>query len=176
MESITTMEQRINQKIKTFAREFKDGIWERVSQSIEDPDKKREILEFIYEYPLLCLDTNDFVKRRRIKNTIPITNRCNAKRSNGEQCTRRRKEDCEFCGTHFKSTPYGLINSGDNTSQILHKHEVFAEEIKGIVYYIDRNNNVYKTEDILQEKENPKIIAKYILTGNVYTIPEFGLV
>jgi hypothetical protein len=171
------MEQRINQKIKTYITEFKDKICGKISESTAaDPNQKRELLEFIYEYPRLQLDANDFVKRRRIKNTIPITNRCNAKRSNGEQCTRRRKENCEFCGTHSKSTPYGLINSNSINEVVYHKHDVFAEEIKGIVYYIDHNNNVYKTEDILQECENPQIIAKYVRIGNTYTIPQFGLV
>jgi hypothetical protein len=54
--------------------------------------------------------------------------------------------------------------------------EVFAEEIKGIVYYIDHFNNVYKTEDIMEAKENPKIVAKYVKTETGYSIPEFGLV
>jgi hypothetical protein len=39
--------------------------------------------------------------------------------------------------------------------------EVIAKEIDGIVYYVDEFKNVYKTEDILNEKENPQIIAKY---------------
>jgi predicted nucleic acid-binding Zn-ribbon protein len=42
-----------------------------------------------------------------------------------------------------------------------HKMEVFAEEIGGIVYYVDHHKNVYKTEDIVQSNENPRIIAKY---------------
>lgn len=170
------MEQRINHKIKGYVTELKDRICERINESVDDASKKRELLEFIYEYPRLCLETNDFVKRRRIKNTIPITNRCNAKRSNGEQCTRRRKEDCEFCGTHSKSTPYGLIHADQSNEPVYHRHEVFAEEIKGIVYYIDRHHNVYRTEDILGECENPRVIAKYVRVGNTYTIPEFGLV
>jgi endonuclease III len=38
--------------------------------------------------------------------------------------------------------------------------EVVAEDIFGIVYYIDKYNNVYKTEDILKGVENPQVIAK----------------
>jgi GH25 family lysozyme M1 (1,4-beta-N-acetylmuramidase) len=53
--------------------------------------------------------------------------------------------------------------------------EVCVEEIGGIVYYIDKYKNVYRTEDILQGKDNPKIIAKYERTGEKYTIPELGL-
>jgi hypothetical protein len=60
-----------------------------------------------------------------------------------------------------------------NTTQ---KLEVIAEEIKGIVYYIDKYNNVYKTEDILAQRENPQIIAKCVKTSRGYTIPYLGLV
>ena len=55
------------------------------------------------------------------------------------------------------------------------KIEVFVEEIRGIVYYIDKYNNVYKTEDILEGVENPKIIAKCVKDNGVCTIPELGL-
>ena len=119
------------------------------------------------------------MKRRRVKNTVPIENRCNAKRANGEQCTRKRREDCEFCGTHYKGTPHGVATpngagneDGENEAVSL---DVFAEEICGIVYYIDKFKNVYKTEDVLQSKLNPTIIAKWEKMGDKYTIPEFGL-
>jgi len=46
----------------------------------------------------------------------------------------------------------------------------------GIVYYLDKTNNVYKTEDILEGKQNPRIVAKYTKEGTKYKIPEFGLV
>jgi hypothetical protein len=46
----------------------------------------------------------------------------------------------------------------------------------GIVYYIDHVKNVYDTEDIMNEVENPKIIANYEKQGDVITIPTLGLV
>jgi len=42
--------------------------------------------------------------------------------------------------------------------------EVVATDIQGIVYYVDEYKNVYKTEDILNAVENPRIIAKYSVT------------
>ena len=54
--------------------------------------------------------------------------------------------------------------------------DVVAKEIKGIVYYIDNFNNVYNSEDIMQSKENPQIIARYEkIDDNTYTIPSLGL-
>jgi len=42
------------------------------------------------------------------------------------------------------------------------KVEVNAVDIKGIVYYLDNDGNVYDTEDIVSNNKNPRIIAKYV--------------
>jgi hypothetical protein len=133
-------------------------------------------MEFMYDYNRVILQKEDFTKRKRIKNSIPDLNRCVAKLANGEQCTRRRKSECEFCGTHTKGTPHGLVRESNTFANVLQKVEVSAVEIKGIVYYVDSFTNVYKTEDVLDGKDNPEIIARYVKNGDVYTIPEFGLI
>ena len=43
---------------------------------------------------------------------------------------------------------------------------MWVQDINGIVYYIDNNNNIYKTEDILSNITNPAIIAKYKIDEN----------
>jgi hypothetical protein len=171
------MEKRINNKIEQYIVEFKNKIHDKVS-SMNSVDKSvaNDLIEFVYDYPRLILTKDDLNKRKRIKNSIPSSNRCNACRASGEQCTRRRKEDSEFCGTHSKGTPNGLIDDSISGASEVKKIEVFVEEIFGIVYYIDNVNNVYKTEDVLQGKINPAIIAKYVKENGRYTIPELGLV
>jgi len=42
--------------------------------------------------------------------------------------------------------------------------EIWTEEIDGIVYYKDKYNNLYKPEDVLDEKRNPSIIGKAVPT------------
>jgi len=176
--NIVTMEKRLNQRIEKYITDFKDEIKSKIIElEFNNNSKVNELLEFVYDYERLVLAKDDFIKRKRIKNSIPVLNRCNAKRANGEQCTRRRKKDCEFCGTHSKGTPHGLmLGENEENTNAREKIEVFAQDIKGIVYYIDKYQNVYKTEDILLGKENPHIIAKCIKQGDNYTIPEFGLV
>jgi hypothetical protein len=170
------MERRLNKVIENYVTTFKDNIKTKLTElKFDDNEKSAELLEFVFDYDRLCLSQEDFVKRKRIKNSIPSINRCNAKRSNGEQCTRRRKDELEFCGTHSKGTPHGLALLDNNAENTMQKIEVFAENIQGIVYYIDKNNNVYKTEDILSEKTNPQIIAKAQKRGSVYSISEFDL-
>jgi hypothetical protein len=171
------MEKRLNTKLEEYITKFKDEIRVKTLElAFDDKRKIAELMEFVYDYDRLTLEKDDFIKRKRVKNSIPGLNRCSAKRANGEQCTRRRKEDCEFCGTHSKGTPHGLMQNGETQQNAMQKMEVFAEEVKGIVYYMDKFNNVYKTEDILDGKENPAIIAKSVKVGDYYTIPEFGLV
>ena len=174
---IITMEKRINTKLEDYIKGFKDSIRDKaLSLEFNDHVKLAELMEYIYDFDRPTLEKDDFIKRKRVKNSIPELNRCVAKRANGEQCTRRRKDECEFCGTHYKGTPHGLVQTIENENAATHKMEVFAEEINGIVYYLDKYKNVYKTEDILVGKENPAIIAQWVKRDTTYTIPELGLV
>lgn len=173
------MEKRINKKIETYVTTFKNDIRTKItSLEFDDSEKSKvnELLEYVFDYERLAMLKDDLIKRKRIKNSIPSLNRCNAKRANGEQCTRRRKDKCEFCGTHVKGTPHGLIQTTETNENIIQKIDVVAEEICGIVYYIDKFNNVYKTEDILGGKQNPAIIAKAEKRNGLYSIPELGLI
>jgi hypothetical protein len=57
----------------------------------------------------------------------------------------------------------------------MQKIELWAQEIMGIVYYLDKFGNVYQAEDIVNNKVNPKVISKYTKTKmengeDVYTI------
>ena len=95
----------------------------------------------------------------------------------GDQCTRRKKEDNALCGTHVKGLPHGVVSpDSEATTKAITKIEIWHQEIKGIIYYIDMNNNVYKPEDIISNKPSPAIIAKWALTEQgVYTIPAFSI-
>jgi len=171
------MEKRLNKKIETYITTFKDSVRNKVNElSFEQKPLVNELLEFIYDYERLSLIKDDLIKRKRIKNSIPVNNRCNAKRANGEQCTRRRKNKCEYCGTHMKGTPHGFFQTDENNDNSIQKMEVIAEDVCGIIYYIDKFNNVYKTEDILEGIQNPRVIAKCIKNNGTTTIPELGLV
>ena len=170
------MDTRINRIIASYFSDMKDQLKKQILDlNFSDKEKINELLETIVEYPRLTLTKDDFVKRKRVKNSIPVVNRWVALRANGEQCTRRRKDDTtDFCGTHLKGTPHGVCDQEEETKPLGHKIEVWAQDIQGIVYYIDKTGNVYQMEDIMQSKVNPKIIAKYVKVGETYIIPEFN--
>lgn len=166
------MDKRLNKKVEQYVTKFKDDLRDKITSTCrENTAIAAELVEYVYGYERLLLAKDDFSKRKRVKNSIPFTNRCNAKRANGEQCTRRRKEGCEFCGTHFKGAPHGLIGTVVDSDSVKHTLEVNAEDINGIIYYIDKFNNVYKTEDILKGAENPAIIGTYKKPGIVNYLP-----
>ena len=170
------MERRINKKIENYLSEFKENVRTKALELDYNEPSLHQLVQYIYDYDRLNLGKEDFMKRKRVKNFVHLADRCCAKRANGEQCTRRRKDDTtEFCGTHLKGTPHGVCDLEDNTKPQRVKIEVWAQDIKGIIYYIDKASNVYQLEDIIQGKDNPKIIAKYIKVGETYIIPEFNI-
>jgi hypothetical protein len=158
------MDKKINTQLETYIVGFKDSIKTKmVELNFEEKRKVNELLEHIYDYERLTFSKDDFSKRRRIQNTIPVENRCNAMKSTNERCTRRRKDGSEYCGTHTKNTPHGNFCTSSDVSKQM---EVVATDINGIIYYVDEYKNVYRTEDILNAKENPQIIAKYEIEPN----------
>lgn len=170
------MEKRLNTKAEKYITTFKDGIREKACQmGMQKNEETNQLLQFIYDYDRLSFAKEDFQKRKRVKNFVPIFDRCCAKRASNEQCTRRRKDESEYCGTHMKGTPHGIVDSQAETKVTTQKVEVWVQDIQGIVYYIDKNNNVYQAEDIICNKINPKIIAKYTKNGEQYSIPEFNV-
>ena len=152
------MEKRLNKIIEEYFSEFKKLVCQNITSN-DEPSKMKDIIEFVYEYPRLTLTKEHFEKRKRVKNQICDDIRCCAKRANNERCTRRKKDGSDFCGTHSKGTPSGTINEVDNKETVV-QLDAEAHNIDGIIYYIDKNDNVYKTEDILMEKQDPQLIGK----------------
>jgi hypothetical protein len=170
------MEKAINKKIETYISQFKESIKSKITElGFEETTKANELLEYVYEHPRLVIERDDFVKRKRVKNSIPGSNRCDACRANGEQCTRRRKTGHNFCGTHYKGLPNGTITNDESKpiENQLKPVELFTEDINGIVYYLDHFKNVYNISDVMQKKENPRIIALYEKGESGYKISKF---
>jgi hypothetical protein len=169
------MERRIGTKIESYIIEFKDAISSKIRElgtgSTDSTNPANAALEnvckqltsFVYEYEKLKLVKEDFMKRKRVKNMVPIQQRCLAKRANGEQCTRKKKEGCDYCGTHTKGAPCSIMDQdqSDTPKPNQESINIWVQNIKGIEYFIDGSHNVYKHEDVINNSTNPRIIAKY---------------
>ena len=180
------MERRIGTKIDSYTIVFKDEVASKLRDlnaavatvsntkhnAADNKDKNqqvdglfKQIISFVYDYEKLKLTKEDFMKRKRVKNIVPAQHRCHAKRANGEQCTRKKKMGCDYCGTHTKGVPSSIMDDAENGSSTAIKVSqqnvnVWVQNIKGIEYFIDSKNNVYKHEDVIDNTANPQIIAK----------------
>ena len=164
------MESKINTKANTYFTTYKNHLVELIKKTIMDDNDKNEIIKQIYEYKRFEITKEDTQKRKRVKNSIPLHERCNALRANKEQCTRRKKEEHKFCGTHTKGTPHGVIDVS-KVQENFTKVKVWQQDINGILYFLDKNFNVYDPQDVQQNNMNPKIIAKYtILPGDKFVL------
>ena len=167
------MEKKVKSKIEEYLTSFKDGVDKKIEELGISENNKKELLDYISSYYKLDIDNSVFLKRKRTHATFPVSLRCISKRSDGEQCSRRKREGCDYCGTHSKGSPYGTFNQ-ENVLSVT-KTEVWAQEIGGIYYYLDSANNVYNTEDIINNKLNPRIIARYEKNDDIYSIPAFHI-
>jgi hypothetical protein len=163
------MEKRIETKIESHITCFKKAIqiwFEENNADISGSHTKNDFLQFVFDYDGLKLSKEDFQRRKRSKNIVPQQDRCIAKRANGDQCTRRKLSE-NFCGTHSKGTPHGIMQESEVVKEpVVEKIEIWMQDIKGICYYIDKNHNIYSPEDIVEAKKNPKIIGKWIEQEN----------
>lgn len=175
------MEKRINKRIEQHQIDFKNAIKSYVDKNkcivqCDSEDITSDFMRFVFDFENMTVTKEDFKKRKRVKNQVPQYERCTARRANGEQCTRRRKEDGScFCGTHIKGTPHGVVDSEGETKTVK-KIEVWVQDIKGINYYIDNSNNVYLPEDILQNSTTPRKIGMWSLNeSGEYEILALGV-
>lgn len=139
----------------------------------------RDIIQYICDYNRLILTSEDFAKRKRIKNVVPQLERCCAKRASGSQCTRRKQPSIEYCGTHSKGSPHGTMSSADDQStngngSAEDTIEVWLQSIKGIMSYIDKKGNVYKAEDVVSNKKCAAVIGRYEIKNGEYAIVSYG--
>ena len=167
------MEKRLTQKIDVFHRTFKQNIKLKMEElDILNSPNGQELLQFIFDHDSLILTKEDLKKRKRVKNSISLSDRCYALRTNHEQCTRRKKKNEKFCGTHIKGTPHGKIDKESQVQDNSIKVEVWTQDIKGIIYFIDNAGNVYDPQDIHENLKNPRIVTKYTVNEEgEYVIP-----
>ena len=163
------IELRINKKISKEFTGIKEDIGNELDNILNDLKlgSKSELLKERFEKiknvlgktEITKITQEDLLKRKRVKNFVPYFDRCIGKKSNGEQCTRKRREGSNLCGTHEKGTPHGRIS---DINKCVLKVGVCAHEVNGIVYYVDEKGNVYDTCDVHSNVKNPRIIARSI--------------
>ena len=162
------MERNIRVKVNHYLDDFRENIqqWMSTNQAamtLDGQNKNLEFLQYINDFPYIEFSKEDFQKRKRVKNNVPDYNRCIALKCNGERCSRKQKDSStNFCGTHMKGSPYGTIEE-QSIAPKQQKVQLWLEDINGISRYIDKEHNIYSSEDIIRSSSNPRIIATYTI-------------
>ena len=157
--------------------ELKRSILDIINREQYDDDLNIVSLRHIvsmYE-PKEQTQDNSSLKTGRPRVPVLPSEQCGAKKSSGLQCTRRRKNAEKYCGTHMKGCPHGDISNNVNeTAKTRYTVNVWMQVIDEIPFYIDDDRNVYQADDIISNKVNPRVIAKYeIDKQGEYVIPSF---
>ena len=141
--------------------------------------KANELYQFINDLEKPVLLPGEFAPSKKPIPIVKEEERCVAIIMNGKQCQRKKTKNSCYCGTHGKQLSTTTTSSlqvklgegasnDETTSQTvcMDKVEVEIREIRGIPYYVDKKNNVYKHEEIHQP--NPVIIGKLqVETGEI---------
>lgn len=89
-------------------------------------------------------------KRKRVKTVLKKNELCNALCSNGKQCTRRKKINENYCGTHMKGCLNGTITDVMKEQDGPHNGLVIKPiEERGIVKLVGSDNELYDPEKII---------------------------
>jgi len=160
----STMESKIQTIADNFYDNYKTAIFQKIDNivSVATAD---ELKTFINSLNNLTFKKEDFYVKKETP-VVEMKDRCIAKRSDNTQCTRRKKKGCDLCGTHVKHSPNGII---EISTVNMKRKDVWVQEVMGIQYYIDSEDNVYNTEDVLEEKINPRIVGKINSDKNFIT-------
>jgi hypothetical protein len=143
-----------------------------------------EYNELSEKYKLFSIEKNSKIvpKIKRKRNTIPDEIRCLGRKQCGNRCTRKKKKEIGFCGSHQKGLPYGRIDDGvdykpkvkgkrgrkkkNPSLEDLSSNNDFIATWKdpqlGDQYLIDNDNIVYTNNP-----ENPRIVGRKNSKGKI---------
>ena len=163
------MERRINIVIADYIKKMKSDTLKYAQQlNITGNNGVQDVLQFVSDYERLELKEEHFAKRQRIKHVVSPEKRCNGRRGEGTQCTRRKQDGKEYCGTHMKTSALCELVSSDASAStssmetsLTKTLEVWSEEIKGIMYYVDAKGTIYDAEDVVCNKSSPRVLGTY---------------
>jgi hypothetical protein len=107
----------INDQLVDFIKEYtKQKVADILTEISSDEQLPRDkLMLYIRKLNFDDLATISNVKKPR--KSICTKDRCHAKTSKGERCTRKRKDELPYCGSHESSRPYGEVDEDSQQDQ-----------------------------------------------------------
>jgi hypothetical protein len=112
-------------------------------------------------------------KKKKTKKKDEEVAICLARKADGGQCTRHRKDSSEYCGKHSISLKFGRIddvsnNDNDDDNMPIDKDKfimTWKETIDNIEYLVDSNSIVYGVDHSIIGKKNNE--GKLVLLADI---------
>lgn len=178
--SNSTIENNVNTYYNKQFSEFKQHIITLLkNHPLHEP--LTPIIQHISDTKNMPSDSNLFAPKKRQTSKIDSGSQCCALTDKGTQCSRKRKGDNIYCGTHdpterAKKIKHILQPSNQTTNTKTTRIAIHEQIINGIHYYIDNIGNVYCHGDIILDKNNPSIIANWTSNTDEYGNTTYSIV
>ena len=141
-----------NDKVKQMLKDLS------LNYSIKNGSTAVSLDELYNKYCISDLEFDDssIVKKKKRKKNKQLAKDelCMAKKADGCQCTRRRKDGNEYCGKHMGNLKFGRIDDEEKYQNSDQYIKTMHEKINGNDYLVDENNIVYSFD-----KQNPTVIG-----------------
>ena len=149
--------QVLTKEISKRVQEHLSKVFKDISESYDEIDYDTLMKKYSVN---IILDTNK--KKTNPKKENKKCNICMAKKADGFQCTRRKKNGLDYCGKHIKKLKFGRIDDELRYSDKEKYIKTKKINIEGEYYLIDEYDLVYscsKTHPLLLGKKvNDKLV------------------
>ena len=161
------------------------NILEKISH-LKMLEKDELIEKCLPDIKLFNEKANNIIQKKKKKSNrriLPIHEQCLGRKMNFTQCTRKRKDGTEFCGSHIKNLPNGKIGDDGscfmkikgkrgrkrkNIMDNIGKNDILTtkEYIDGELYLVDRMKVVYNFD------QNYPVIVGLLKDGKIVDFEE----
>ena len=133
---------------------FEDEVTNIIDNISEQYNISKEELKNKFMPNILNISIKMGVKKRN-KRVLPSEVRCMGRKIDGEQCTRSRRNGCDYCLSHSKRLPHGRIDDDNFVKKVKGKRgrkkksldsEYIATKVQNICgtdYLVDEYDNVF---------------------------------
>jgi hypothetical protein len=152
---------------------------------IDDKDLMNDFLPQTIYFNEIINDLFIKKKKKTTKKCLPCNERCNGRKMDFSQCTRKRKDGTKFCGSHIKNRPNGEIDDDGscfnrrkgkrgrkrkNINDNVGKDVILTTKkyINGELYLLDQNQVVYNYS------QNMPIILGVLKDEQIVSFDEIG--
>lgn len=145
--------------LHTISAQLANIIHSEVSNKIKEIAEHENLdVEYIMKKYMSSINISPYKEVKKRTRTLPPKDmQCQGRKNDFTQCTRKKKDDTDFCQSHLKNLKFGRVDD-ENDEYI----PMWQEDINGKVYLVDNENMVYTNDT-----KSPVLIGKKTDMGEI---------